>query len=183
MKPYTCSTKASCKESPRGTSSPRTASATSCSGWPHQERSAASPHAPMSFCNTTVVLQKRKVAIAEEKYLEKRRVPRCTFDKLAGLYLAWSRTHHLGFRPVQSRVKRLQGAFGSSQLSAITPLQVDAYLATRTSECRPTSVNRDVQVLRHMFTQAIAWGKAIDNLVAHIKPLRVNNRRLRYLSH
>ena len=49
------------------------------------------------------VLKKRQVAIAEGKYLDKRRAPRCTFDELAGLYLAWSRTHHLGFLPVQSR--------------------------------------------------------------------------------
>ena len=128
------------------------------------------------------VLKKRQVAIAEGKYLDKTRVPRCTFDELAGLYLTWSRIYHLGFLPVQSRVKRLQVTFGASQLSAITPLEIDAYLTTRASACRPASVNRETQVLRHMFKQAIAWGKALDNPVAHVRPLRVNNRRLRYLS-
>lgn len=34
-----------------------------------------------------------------------------------------------------------------------------------------------------MFVKAIAWGKALTNPVAHVKPLRVENRRLRYLSH
>lgn len=34
-----------------------------------------------------------------------------------------------------------------------------------------------------MFVKAMAWGKALDNPVAHVKPLRVNNQRLRYLSH
>jgi hypothetical protein len=33
------------------------------------------------------VLKKRQVAIAEGKYLDKRRMPRCTFDELAALYL------------------------------------------------------------------------------------------------
>ena len=79
-------------------------------------------------------------------------------------------------------MKRLQATFGASQLSAITPLQIDAYLTTRASACRPSSVNRETQVLRHMFKQAIAWGKALDNPVAHVRPLRANNRRLRYLS-
>ena len=89
------------------------------------------------------VLKKRQVAIAEGKYLDKTRVPRCTFDELAGLYLTWSRIYHLGFLPVQSRVKRLQVTFGASQLSAITPLEIDAYLTTRASACRPASVNRE----------------------------------------
>ena len=40
------------------------------------------------------VLKKRQVAIAEAKYLDKTRVPRCTFDELAGLYLAWARIHY-----------------------------------------------------------------------------------------
>src|SRR5215813_2149561 len=37
-------------------SSPRTASSTSCSGWPHNESSPASPHLLTCFCNTTRVV-------------------------------------------------------------------------------------------------------------------------------
>jgi hypothetical protein len=33
------------------------------------------------------VLRKRKVEIAEGKYLDKRKVPRCTFQELSGFYL------------------------------------------------------------------------------------------------
>jgi hypothetical protein len=36
------------------------------------------------------VLQKRKVEIAEGKFLDKRKVPLCTFNKLAALYLKWA---------------------------------------------------------------------------------------------
>ncbi len=101
------------------------------------------------------VLKKRQVAIAAGKYLDKTRVPRCTFDELAGLYLTWARTHHQGFAPTQSRVKRLQEAFGSCQLKAIMPLMVDEYLAKRATACQPASVNQESQVLRHMFKKAI----------------------------
>jgi integrase len=128
------------------------------------------------------VLQKRKVAIAEGKYLDKRTVPRCTFNELAALYLAWSRTHHQGFGPVQSRIKRLQAAFGPMLLHAITPLQVEHYLAQRAAVRQPASVNNEAQLLHHMFRKAIEWGRALTNPVAQVKPLRVNNRRLRYLS-
>jgi integrase len=34
-----------------------------------------------------------------------------------------------------------------------------------------------------MFVKALEWGKALEDPVRHQKPLRVNNRRLRYLSH
>jgi integrase len=43
-------------------------------------------------------------------------------------------------------------------------------------------VNREVQVLHHMFVKALEWGKALENPVGYQKPLRVNNRRLRYPS-
>src|SRR6266511_217057 len=39
------------------------------------------------------VLRKRKVEIAEGKYLDKRKVPRCTFHELSGLYLAWAKAN------------------------------------------------------------------------------------------
>jgi integrase len=74
-------------------------------------------------------------------------------------------------------------AFGGDQLHDITPFVVDAYIAQRAATVKPATVNRDVVVLRHMFVKAMAWGKALNNPVAHVKPLRVHNRRLRYLSH
>jgi integrase len=74
-------------------------------------------------------------------------------------------------------------AFGDLQLSEITPLIIDGYISQRAASLKPATVNRDVVVLRHMFVKAIAWGKALANPVAHVKPLRVDNRRLRYLSH
>jgi integrase len=129
------------------------------------------------------VLQKRKVEIAEGKSLDKKRVPRCTFDELAALYLTWAQTNHQGFGPTRSRVKRLQEAFGAYQLRDITPLMVDAYAQKRAAACQPATVNRETQLLSHMFKRAIAWGKAIENPARHLRPLRVNNRRLRYLSH
>jgi integrase len=129
------------------------------------------------------VLQKRKVAIAEGRYLDKRKVPRCTFDELALVYLCWAETHHQGFATTRSRVKRFQETFGSYQLSGITPLMVDEYLSKRTTERQPASVNKKAQLLHHMFKKAMAWGKVPENPATHVRPLRVNNRRLRYLSH
>jgi integrase len=60
---------------------------------------------------------------------------------------------------------------------------VERFISQRAETLKPATINRDVVVLRHMFVKAVAWGKALTNPVAHVKPLQVNNRRLRYLSH
>jgi integrase len=129
------------------------------------------------------VLQKRKVAIAEGKYLDKRHVPRCTFSELADLYLEWAKVNHEGYVGTRSRVEHFRREFGTSQLSEVTALTVDDYVSRRAQLRKPATVNRDLVVLRHMFRKAIEWGKAVENPVAHQKPLRAQNRRLRYLSH
>jgi integrase len=129
------------------------------------------------------VLQKRKVAIAEGKYLDKRAVPRCTFTELAQLYRPWARVNHRGYASTTSRVTRLCETFGPLQLLEITPIEVDAYVARWATLRRPVTVNREVQLIHHMFVKALEWGKALENPVRYQKPLRVNNRRLRYLSH
>jgi hypothetical protein len=59
---------------------------------------------------------------------------------------------------------------------------VDEYLSKRTTERKPTSVNKESQLLHHMFKKAMEWGQAIGNPITHVEPLPVNNRRLRYLS-
>jgi integrase len=59
---------------------------------------------------------------------------------------------------------------------------VDEYLATRTAACKPAAVNKESQLLHHLFKKALAWGKALENPVTHVRPLHVNNPRLCYLS-
>jgi integrase len=128
------------------------------------------------------VLRKRQVEIAEGKYLDKRRVPRCPFHELAQRYLEWARVNHQGYASTRSRVLHLQRVFGHTPLSQVTRLMVDGYVTERAAIRKPATVNREVQLLHHLFVKAIEWGKALDNPVTHQKPLRVENRRLRYPS-
>jgi integrase len=128
------------------------------------------------------VLAKRRVELAEGKFLDKRQVPRCTFDELASLYLEWAKVNHSGYASTRSRVERMKVEFGARQLSVITPLIVDTYVRKRAEIRKPATVNRELQILHHMFRKAQDWGKALTNPVKHYRPLRANNRRLRYLS-
>src|SRR4029453_7801606 len=83
---------------------------------------------------------------------------------------------------MRSRVVQLQEEFGDLQLSEITPFMVDTYVTKRAAIRKPATVNRELQILHHMFCKAQEWEKAYDNLVKHQRPLRANNRRLRYRS-
>src|SRR5512132_190733 len=83
------------------------------------------------------VLKKRQVEIAEGKYLDKRQVPRCTFNELAALYLPWAQTNHRSYAATKSRVTLLCQAFGDRQLSEIKPLIVDGYISQRATVVKP----------------------------------------------
>jgi integrase len=144
----------------------------------HRKRERIGPDKKLA----ETVHQKRKVEIAEGKFLDKRKVPRCTFNELGALYLKWAQVNHDGYASTQSRVKHLQEEFGPLQLSTITPLMIDHYVAKRAGIRKPATVNRELQILHHMLRKAQEWGKALDNPVKHQRPLRVNNGRLRYLS-
>ena len=63
-----------------------------------------------------VVLRKRQVS-AEGKYLDKRRVPRCTFNELAALYLPRAQTNHRSYVGTKSRVTLLREIIGDRQLT------------------------------------------------------------------
>ncbi len=127
-------------------------------------------------------LSKRRVEIAEGKYLDKRKVPKHTFNELAEQYVTWAKIHHRGFGASRHRIEAFRKEFGPSRLDQITPRDIDTLVEGRASLVKPATLNRDFGVLRHMFTKAEEWGMALSNPVRHFRPLRVNNKRLRYLS-
>jgi integrase len=126
-------------------------------------------------------LAKRKVEIAENKFLDKKKESNCTFKKLAELYKEWAKTNHRGFRSTQIRVNQFVNTFGDSLLKNISPLEIDRFLQERATLCKPATVNREAGVLRHMFTKAIEWELVIENPARHIRKLHAENKRLRFL--
>src|SRR5262245_28699185 len=82
------------------------------------------------------VLRKRKVEIAEGKYLDKQRPITTTFDELADAYWQWIRPHEKAGIPARKRswkssdryaLGRLRDYFGGTPLTAITPALVEQY--------------------------------------------------------
>ncbi|NQU94795.1 MAG: site-specific integrase [Candidatus Omnitrophica bacterium] len=129
------------------------------------------------------VLAKRKLAMAENRFLDIKKASKTTFYELCDLYIElhakpnkrdWRRSDLLHQR-------RSKEFFGNARLHTITQEQVEQYKAKRLSSVSPATVNRELSSLKHMFNKAIEWGKVEINPAHRVKKLRENNARLRYL--
>ena len=128
------------------------------------------------------VLGKRKVQIAEGKFLDVSGRAKIKFESLTAEYLEFSKINKRSWRRDQVSIKNLKAVFGGRYLSEIAPLKIEHYKAKRKDEVTPASVNRELACLKHMFTKAVEWGMARENPARKVKLFRENNARLRYLT-
>ncbi len=128
------------------------------------------------------VLQKRKVQIAENKYLDVKRNEKIPFSEMAKLYLeAYSKPNKRSSWRDEISVKHLESFFGTKSLYAITPLDVEQYKKKRVDEVSPATTNRELACLKHIFNKANEWDKIESNPIASVKLFRVREGRIRYL--
>ena len=141
-------------------------------------------------------LRKRKVAIAEGRYLNKKKEVRIRFKDFATEYGKWAEVNNKAFKKGKKwMIERLVGTFGEKLLSEITPWNVEKYKAVRKEEIRKrnlkrkpdekqfslATVNRELTCLKHMFNKAIEWVKAEKNPVVKVRFFKESSGRLRYL--
>lgn len=89
----------------------------------------------------------------------------------------------------QHRIESLKTLFGGKSLSEITPDLADRYRAERlrshrpgsTSLISPTTVNKEIALLKAMLNKAITWGYLDMNPLRMVKRLPEPDGRLRYL--
>jgi len=131
------------------------------------------------------VLQKRKVEIAEGKFLDKKKEEKVRFEVFADEYfeLHCKVNNKKSFQTADiHNIKRLKQFFGGLYLNEITPHKVQQFKAQRAIEVAPATVNRQLACLKSIFNKAIAWGKfSGPNPVKGIKFFKENNARLRFL--
>ena len=129
-----------------------------------------------------LVLQKRRVEIAEGRFLEKRQESNTTLGEMAELYVE---NHARPSKKSWRDDKRILGGFvkyfGSVRLSEITPLKLEAYRAEHRSKLKPATLNRHIAAIKTMFSKAMEWGKATGNPALKVKLYSENNARVRFL--
>jgi integrase len=116
------------------------------------------------------VLRKRKVEIAEGRFLEKQQPVTTTFDELADAYLTWIAPDEQRGIPARKRswysgdlyaIGKLRPYFSGTRLVDITPALVSRYQAHRRASLsrfgrpvKPSTINRELAILRAMFNVA-----------------------------
>ena len=129
-----------------------------------------------------VVLQKRKVEIAEGKFLDVKKSHGVRFKDMANTYLeSYAKPNKKSFWRDEISLRHLKNTFRGRYLDDISSLDVEDYKARRLQAVSPATVNRELACLKHMFNEAVEWGKVNENPTAKVKLLREENRRIRYL--
>ena len=130
-----------------------------------------------------LALEKRKIQIAEGRFLDVKKGERVTFDEIAQDFLSYSRNNKSSYVRDVVIVKNLEGFFGGKRLTEITPILIEQYKGKRLKERKaPATVNREVGCLKCMFNWAIKNDKAVENPVKRVNLLKEDNTRTRYLS-
>jgi len=159
----------------------------------HRKRERIGPNKRLA----ETVLQKRKVEIAEGKFLDKQRPITTTFDELADAYFAYvvHQQRKRSWRRDRTSIRALKGYFGGKRLTEVTPAAVEQYRAWRYATISrrghpmtPASVNRELACLKRMFN--VAWkglivlkgGAPAENPMAMVSQARERNERDRVLS-
>lgn len=128
------------------------------------------------------VLKKRKVEIAEGKFLDIRKEHKVKFEEITSMYLELhAKPNKKSWHSDDDTIKLLKKHFGGRYLSEITPLLVDKFKMERARKVSPATVNRNLACLKCIFNKAIQWGKAENNPVRQVKLFKEDNKRIRYL--
>lgn len=135
------------------------------------------------------VLAKRKLEIAEDKFLDKRKETKVQFKALVGQYLAHTKDIKKSHRRDKNSANHLCEFFKNSLISTITPKSIEQYRLTRKrsrnrqgNHPKPATINRELAFLKRVFSWAIENEIITANPAKHVKLERENNVRDRVLS-
>jgi integrase len=123
---------------------------------------------------------KLKNEIAERKMFPDRFFPRVKFSDLAQEYLKKHAARTRSYPEYSSISNKLIKAFGDLCLHEIQRQKIESYQAERSAQVGPGMVNREITILKGMFTKAVDWGYIAKNPVKGIK-LAKEKERTRFL--
>ena len=134
-------------------------------------------------------LSKRKVEIAENRYLDRKKEIKTRFRELSKWYLELGEIKRKkSYKRDCTSIDKLNGSFGKKIITEITPSMVEKYKTYRLTQnsyrghtTRPATINRELACMRRMFSQAIRERKVERNPVKGVRFERENNKRNRFL--
>ena len=131
------------------------------------------------------VIAKKKAEIAENKFLDIRKDPELIgFHEFAVDYLELTKPNkkQSSWSREISVMRRLDKRFGKKIFQQITTDEVERYKIKRLRDgVMPATINRELALLKTMFTKALEWNKVNSNPAKAVKLLDGENERVRYL--
>jgi integrase len=128
------------------------------------------------------VLAKRKVQVAEGKFLDIKRNPKIKFPDVCQIFLEnYSKVNKKSWKRDALSIRNLSKSFSGKYLYEINNLEVEEYKRKRLEGLvSVATINRELSCLKTIFRKAAEWGK-IKTALPKIQLFRENNQRVRYL--
>jgi integrase len=136
-------------------------------------------------------LRKEMTLLDEGRWLDKKKQPKETLEQFSERYLSWCESiGQKDYRSKKQRMVVIVGKLGKETLlGKITRADIEKYQAERSASqsrykklLNPATVNRELAVLKHLFTKAVDWRVLDQSPAVAVKLHREKNRRVRYLS-
>lgn len=112
------------------------------------------------------VIGKRKTEIVENKFLDVRKEPDpIKFYDFAKEYLPWAKANKKpsSYSRDLYTMRIFDKEFEGKNIQDITTWQIEKYKTERKKQYKPATVNRELALLKHMFSKAVEWGKLKEN--------------------
>lgn len=134
-----------------------------------------------SFEDAKTALAEINLAKKRGTYLDPNEAP--SFNEYSQKYLDTVSVHKESYEREKRLMKHLAGFFGAARLSKIKRSQVIEYRKARVNHVKPSTVNREIGLLRHLFNVAIGSDLIAMNPARGGPGLKAfkEQRRMRYL--
>jgi len=130
------------------------------------------------------VIAKRKAEIAENKYLDKRKDPEpIAFHNFGKEYLQWSKANKKPSTSIGDlyTMKIFDEEFEGKNIQEITTWQIEKWKSKAKEKIKVASVNRQLALLKHVFSKGVEWGKLKENPARSVKFFKGEVKRVRFL--
>ena len=129
------------------------------------------------------VLAKRKVEIAEGKFLDIKKQQKITFEVFGEEFLnLHCKANKKSWKSDEYNLRTLKKHFGGKYLYTITVKDIEKFKLARSGEgVAPATVNRELATLKTMFSKAVVWDKLQENTTKKVQFLKEPAGRLRFL--
>jgi len=130
------------------------------------------------------VIAKKKAEIAENKYLDIRKDPDpVTFHEFCKQYVQWAKANKKASTISKdiSIMRLLDKEFEGKHIHEITTWQIEKFKVKRRESLEAGSVNRELALIKHLFSKAVEWKKIKENPAKIVKRFKGETKRVRYL--